>query len=238
LTDRTSGLCERLKRKSEDTEKNMRKLLFLLTVALIATTAAWANPACTTLIGTNVLSGGAICDAGGLTFSNFSGSILYGAGMPTPLQVNLLSVSVGSYVTLQFTPVMGGTTNNADFSFYFNVTGPVNGVDLTNAGTGMPAPTVILERVCSQPLTNNICPAGTQLAEMTVSGGDSQIVFPFPNGSVNSLYVYKDIRVPFGDELSSFSQSFHTGVPEPMTFVLIGTGLVGIGWIRRRTRKS
>jgi hypothetical protein len=55
---------------------------------------------------------------------------------------------------------------------------------------------------------------------------------------VNSLYVYKDIRVPFGDELSSFSQSFHTGVPEPMTFVLIGTGLVGIGWIRRRTRKS
>jgi len=141
------------------------------------------------------------------------------------------SVDAAQTVFLNFNPSLSASQ---DIWFYFTVTGPLSGVGFGLGGIHG----VSTELVCSQPviiggLHNNQCPAGTQLASMyvTSSGSDDKSF-----QTVSTAYIFKNIGVNNG-ELSSMTQSFHT-VPEPLTFVLIGTGLVGLGLIRRRARKS
>jgi hypothetical protein len=57
------------------------------------------------------------------------------------------------------------------------------------------------------------------------------------NVSGSSLFVFKDISVSEGGALSTFTQSFETGVPEPASMLLIGTACVALGMLRRRPRK-
>ncbi len=201
----------------------MKKLGNLVVVLLAACAIAGAAPLCTGLIGNNVLSGGFECSAGTLTFSNFSA---VGTSNIQLMQVQ----ETPSVVYLTFNPNLIGPT---DIYFYMTVTGgAIDGVDLINGGS---SGTSIFERVCSSPIgIGNVCPQGTQIAEMTVSGGNSdEVMF---QGSYQTIYIYKDILVPGGAHLSSFTQSFH--IPEPMTFVLIGTGLLGLGLFGKRLRRS
>jgi hypothetical protein len=68
-----------------------------------------------------------------------------------------------------------------------------------------------------------------------------------------SLYIFKDIGVlpnypvAGGGSVSSFSQTFSvpgggsgsgSTVPEPVTMMLVGSGLVAVGFLRRRTRSK
>ena len=116
--------------------------------------------------------------------------------------------------------------------FWFQVTGYVLGVDLYNGGQGI---TSIGETVCSDPFSGIAC-NDTSLATMTANTGDPRMVRYFTPD--DSIYIWKDIYVeydPTGENsghLTGFEQSFHT--PEPMTFVLIGTGLLGLGILGRR----
>lgn len=204
----------------------MRKFFLMLAIAVICVATASADGLCTDTTHGNidVLTPGFFCELGGLTFSNFSAN-LTGAINLTGAQL------VGSVVYLTFNPNMAPTSGSLDRYFYFQVTGGVLGVDLINGGGSV---TSIFERVCSSPIgIGNICSQpGTQLAEMTAFGGGQDLVML--DGIYSPIYIYKDIFVPQNGHLSSFTQSFHT--PEPLTFGLIGSGLLLLGLLRRRAR--
>ena len=77
----------------------------------------------------------------------------------------------------------------------------------------------------------------------------TSLVFQTPPQNV---YIFKDIGVSpsapstSGGAIASFTQSFYGGrrrwsgsgseVPEPMTLMLLGSGLVAVGLMRHRTR--
>lgn len=196
-------------------------ILMVLCIAAMGSAA----PLCTSSIGSNVLDTGFVCELGTLTFSNFQA---VGA-----TKIDLMGATFnGSVVYLTFNPYMAPTQGPMDVYFYMTVSGAwIDGVDLINGGS---SGTSIFERVCSSPIgQGNICPENTQVAEMTASGGNqAEVLF---QGSYQTLYIYKDILVPENEHLSSFTQSFH--IPEPMTFVLIGTGLLGLGLFGKRLRR-
>jgi hypothetical protein len=202
----------------------MKRLLLSLTIALISAAALSAAPLCTDLTGSNVITGGFTCELGGLTFSNFSAT---GTAPITLMQATL----VGSTVYLTFNPFVVGVD---DRYFYMQVDGNIGGVDLTNGGNSA---TSIFERVCATPIgMANICTGGevNQIAELNAAGGGSDEVM-FQGDGYSTIYIYKDILSGTDGHLSSFTQSFHA-VPEPMTFGLIGAGLLGLGLLRRKIR--
>jgi len=198
-----------------------------LVILLLAVTMASAADVC--VGGMNVLAPGFSCEVAGLVFSNFSA--ISAGSTPVVPEMTLVAVSsTDSTVYLSFNPSIVNTSQGSmDMWFYFQVTGGVMGVDLMNAGD---APTSILERVCSSPIgMGNIC-NGSELATISAGGGQqAEAMF----ATTQTAYIFKDIFVGPGGHLSSFTQSFH--VPEPMTFVLIGSGLLALGIVRRRAKK-
>lgn len=75
-----------------------------------------------------------------------------------------------------------------------------------------------------------------------IPGSSANVAIALPN-SVTRLGVVDNYQISSGNNgtssLTSYTNSFYaaapqTGVPEPMTFVLMGAGLVGIAALRRR----
>jgi len=214
-----------------------RLLLFVLMLGLLGATIASAATTCPTLgSGPVTVTPGYSCEVNGLVFSNFT---VIPATAGTAANVTLVYASVvGDYVNLYFNPSLTASAgSSSDIWFYFTVSGGVNGIDLSVSGTNA----TITEYACGSPVTaGNICPAGTELAKFTAQSGGSAYA-AFPGGEfAENVYIYKNILVQGGvtapGELSSFSQSFH--IPEPFTFVLMGSGLLAIGLVRRRSRSK
>jgi hypothetical protein len=187
-----------------------------------------------------------VITCGGLTFSNFDVPNATGgaAGL-----VDILAGSTYDSVTgaafLNFNPNLGA---NQDEQFIFEVTGGVSQIDMSLGGNNA----TITERACANPIaitgplavlctdpTGNIYEA--PLGQITVaSGAPNQPVFSNPFTNTSPIYIFKDIETGANGQLSEFTQSFETGAttPEPFSMILMGSGLLGLGLIRRRTRRG
>jgi hypothetical protein len=215
----------------------MRKLLGVLGFVCMLASSASAIPACVSLVGMPA----ADCVAGGLTFTDFS---------VTGFNVDSATVYIGDVDTddnrleLSFNPMLGVASLVQDIWFGFRVMGPsVNEVDLGNGGNpAMPGvgASKITEWVCTG---GNAGPGGcgsenNKLGYLQATGGDTASA-PLKSAS-SDFSVFKDIQVPRGGAMTSFSEGFTTGAsgpssaPEPMTFVLIGSGLLLLGIFRHR----
>ena len=221
----------------------MRKVLLSLMIGLVATALVSAAPLCTdpSIIGVNLIGSGLSCELGGLTFTNF-GASMTGPGAPAQI---FLATGTGTDPWQTQTGVFGGIVNLffqtnfnqfpsafRDILFSFDITNAsgIVGIDAWMGGAGTRN---ITETACA----DDGCL--THYAELLITQDNVQ-GYEALSGSASTLYIQKNISL-FGADgspatMSEFSQSFHT--PEPMTFVLIGTGLLGLGVLgRRRARK-
>jgi hypothetical protein len=231
----------------------------VLAAAAIITSTANASPCAA---GTNLLSqyvanpttapsgglassGTFSCQIAPLNFSNFSYLLDAGTFNVNPVAVNVETANLsGNEVTLEFDPNLASSSS---MELEDQVTGGVKGVDLgwNGSGTGF-----VNEVVCTVFTSTGICPTSDELAVINVNsggafataflggtsstaGGIASVVFA---STQSEVWIFKDIdsgNAPF----SEVEQSYMVAAPEPMTFSLLGAGLVGLGLMGRRRRK-
>jgi hypothetical protein len=163
-----------------------------------------------------------------LTFSNFSIYVNTGYSTSSNLDVTLSFVGAG---TLSFGTNMSHASGQ-DIDIQYLVTPGIAGTVLTaSAGGGG-----VNEGACSvQQTFNNLtgtpgvlgtC-SGINLGQGSAASGGTTTI-PFLASSQD--WIFKDVS-----GVSGFSQ---TVVPEPVTFSLMGAGLLGIGLLGRRLRRK
>lgn len=221
----------------------MRKLMVLVISALVISAAASAAPLCVNTMTLATLIGTDGCQVQDKLFNNWSYS---GGG-------NVAAANVGINVIFG-TPVSGIDIHG--FTFAPTPSGPgLGGVWVADFTIGytisvLPESSFYIVGATDQfmlgPLSNvsiarSLKGPGGTIATLNLNQANPTQSVMFTG--VKSLQSLTTVTVPPGSGLNfvaSLEEDYiqSNAIPEPMTFGLIGTGLLALGLIRRRARKS
>ena len=104
------------------------------------------------------------------------------------------------------------------------------------AATGTGFGSHVQERGCTTVINQSGICSGTILYDY-VAFVTGQTIALTPNAGaagVNQMFIWKDLNSEAGGSLTTFTESFQT--PEPMSIILLGAGLLGLGLIRKRRK--
>jgi hypothetical protein len=224
-------------------------LFFLVLTGLMLASSAFASMTnCPTAAYTAYLGGGFTCTTGNLTFSAFGysssanppGNAIPASGLTVTPQTQDSNEGFQFAGGWNVGTQAGGAASFQDSVVSFTVTSSVitdlhlffNG-SFTGTGTAFVTESYCLNHVLAG------CPGG--------SSGSISVTNPPPSfnavvffAPVTSVSVSKDIHVDSGTNgTASISQVINTfSSPEPLSFVLLGSGLLGLGLLRKRIIKG
>lgn len=183
---------------------------------------------------------------GALTFDDFN--VLNASGGAAGLVDLLSGTEYDSTTGVAYLQLNPNLQANQDLQLLFAVWGGISQIDMSVGGNNA----TVTERACANPIPTtggvaDLCtdPTGTKtvapLGQITVATGTpNQPVFSNPFNSTSPVYIFKDIQAGQGGALTEFTQSFEPGTatPEPVSTMLMASGLLGLGILRRRSHKN
>lgn len=231
----------------------MKKVLLLVTLLLATSSFGWASACGAGNLGSSSYGlSGFSCTEGNLQFSNFSYTSAGTVSVPGSA-VAVTPVSSGGEVGFQFNaPFSVGGGNSADGTIDYAVTalsGSITDVVLQMAGFfDVNGGTATVDETVQDSGGNTLASLG--VFDISFPGGVPANLTQSTdsaNFAANTVFVgnlTKDIAVNGNGGVAGVSQvtnefSTSSGVPEPGSMMLLGSGLMTLaGYVRRRQRKA
>jgi hypothetical protein len=220
----------------------MKKLLFCFAAIMAVSGIAAADGVCVSAVIDVTITPGESFACGSLIFSDFYLTDLTG-GLTGTLDINSVSINSQGLVTLEANPNLnvGGSENLS-----FTVSGSLNSFSLEVGGTSAS----VTERICSNSIatsgnTADLCSNASQstyvapLGQLTAQSG-SPMQQLAPGLLAGPVHIFEAIDAGDGSDLGALYEGFGdpASVPEPITFVLLGSALAFLGIAGRRLRKD